>query len=411
MSKKWWEFWRSEAKHFSPSYIQSVIVRGSATWSAYSYIAFVDEGYRRNPTVYACIDAKQTAAQSLPIILKDAQGQPIENHPILQWLQRPNPYQTLQQVIAESIANYDLAGEANFAKIGMRNQLELISLRPDWLIIESYDQDTGMPLRYRYSPSEQGSSPSVPYLRDELIIWARFNPLDRWRGLSPLHACAFAIDTLNSYASSNKSTLDNGVTPSGVLSTATTLEDESFKRLQTQFTEKYSGANNTGKPMLLEGGLTWQQTGLSPRDMEYIQGKRANELDVCKALRVPPQIIGIDGSQTFANYEQARAAFYEDTVIPTVNSLLSQISYSIAADFSLPRGAYLCVDVDAVAALEPRRAERMKVIDNLQSISVNEKREGMGYGETDGGDVVLIDGAKIPLDMAGVDPVSSTGNY
>ena len=153
MSKKWWEFWRSEAKHFSPSYIQSVIVRGSATWSAYNYIAFVDEGYRRNPTVYACIDAKQTAAQSLPIILKDAQGQPIENHPILQWLQRPNPYQNLQQVIAESIANYDLAGEANFAKIGMRNQLELISLRPDWLIIESYDQNTGMPLRYRYSPS------------------------------------------------------------------------------------------------------------------------------------------------------------------------------------------------------------------------------------------------------------------
>ena len=409
MSKKWWEFWRSEAKHFSPSYIQSVIVRGSATWSAYNYIAFVDEGYRRNPTVYACIDAKQTAAQSLPIILKDAQGQPIENHPILQWLQRPNPYQNLQQVIAESIANYDLAGEANFAKIGMRNQLELISLRPDWLIIESYDQNTGMPLRYRYSPSEQGMSPSVPYLRNELIIWARFNPLDRWRGLSPLHACAFAIDTLNSYASSNKSTLDNGVTPSGVLSTATTLEDESFKRLQTQFTEKYAGANNTGKPMLLEGGLTWQQTGLSPRDMEYIQGKRANELDVCKALRVPPQIIGIDGSQTFANYEQARAAFYEDTVIPTVNSLLSQISYSIAADFSLPRGAYLCVDVDAVAALEPRRAERMKVIDALQSISVNEKREGMGYGETDGGDVVLVDSSKIPLDMAGVDPVTGTG--
>ena len=51
----------------------------------------------------------------------------------------------------------------------------------------------------------------------------------------------------------------------------------------------------------------------------------------------------------------------------------------------------------------------MKVIDMLQSISVNEKREGMGYGETDGGDVVLIDGAKIPLDMAGVDPVTGTG--
>jgi HK97 family phage portal protein len=227
--------------------------------------------------------------------------------------------------------------------------------------------------------------------------------------MSPLHACAFAIDTLNSYASSNKATLDNGVTPSGVLSTEQVLDDSNFERLREQFKDRYAGATNSGKPMVLEGGLSWQQTGLSPREMEYIQGKRANELDVCKALRVPPQIIGIDGSQTFANYEQARSAFYEDTVIPTVNSLLSQISYALAADFRLPTGSYLCVDVDSVAALEPRRAERMKVIDALNSISINEKREGMGYGETEGGDVVLVNSSQIPLDMAGVDPVTDTG--
>jgi HK97 family phage portal protein len=185
----------------------------------------------------------------------------------------------------------------------MREKVELISLRPDWLIIESYDQTTGAPYRYRYSPTEQGNTSSMVYLRDELVTWLRFNPLDRWRGMSPLHACAFAIDTLNSYASSNKATLDNGVTPSGVLSTEQVLDDANFDRLREQFKDRYAGATNSGKPMVLEGGLSWQQTGLSPREMEYIQGKRANELDVCKALRVPPQIIGIDGSQTFANYE------------------------------------------------------------------------------------------------------------
>lgn len=50
----------------------------------------------------------------------------------------------------------------------------------------------------------------------------------------------------------------------------------------------------------------------SPRDMGIVSGKRLSQLDVCQVLRVPPQIIGIEGSQTFANYEQARAAFYED---------------------------------------------------------------------------------------------------
>jgi len=398
-------------KQLNPSYIQSVLMRASPTWSAFDYLAFVKEGYERNATVFACIDAKQTASHGLPIILKDANGEPVANHPVLTWLAQPNAYQTLEQLISEAVANFDLAGEADFVKIGMGNKIELISLRPDWLTIESYDQMTGAPYRYRYSPSEQGNVSSMVYLRDELVVWTRFNPLDRWRGLSPLQACAFAIDTLNSYAASNKATLDNGVTPSGVLSTEQTLDEDNFGRLKTQFAERYAGAANTGKPMLLEGGLSWQQTGLSPREMEYIQGKRASELDVCKTLRVPPQMIGIDGSQTFANYEQARASFYEDTIIPTVDSLLARISISIAADFKLDRGMRLCVDVDAVAALEPRRAERMKVLDALQSITINEKREQMGWGETLGGDVVLIDGAKIPLDMAGVEPVTSTGNY
>jgi phage portal protein BeeE len=128
----------------------------------------------------------------------------------------------------------------------MREKVELISLRPDWLIIESYDQTTGAPYRYRYSPTEQGNTTSMVYLREELVTWLRFNPLDRWRGMSPLHACAFAIDTLNSYAASNKATLDNGVTPSGVLSTEQVLSDEPFERLREQFKDRYAGATNSG---------------------------------------------------------------------------------------------------------------------------------------------------------------------
>ena len=212
---------------------------------------------------------------------------------------------------------------------------------------------------------------SRQYDAKEVLIWHEYNPLDRWRGLSPLHSCAYAIDTLNSYASSNKATLDNGVTPSGVLATEQKLDDPTFNRLKDQFDTRYAGAANSGKPMILEGGLAWTQTGLSPREMEYIQGKRANELDICKALRVPPQIIGIDGSQTFANYEQARAALYEDEVIPMVNSLLSEIVRFVAPELGTT-GYTLKVDVDAVPALEPRRAERNKTVDALQSITINE---------------------------------------
>ena len=137
--------------------------------------------------------------------------------------------------------------------------------------------------------------------------------------------------------------------------------------------------------------------------MEFVSGKRLSQLDVCQVLRVPPQIIGIEGSQTFANYEQARAAFYEDEVIPMVNGLLSELLNFLRKDFKIPPTYKLIVDTDGITALEPRRAERNKVIDGLTSLKVDEKRAAMGYDSTEGGDVILVDSNKIPLDMAGAD--------
>lgn len=401
MSKKWWEFWRSEAKHFSPSYIRTVLMRGTANWTAFDFIAYATEGYGQNPTVRACIDAKARAATDCPIIATK-NGENEEKHPLLDLMRKPNPIQSWGALLKELLINYDISGEAILYVNRVGRMVELISLRPDWVTISSYN--AGMPATYLYSGGDEGNQYSKIYQASEIVIFKHYNPLDRWRGLSPLASCAFAIDTLNSYAESNKATLDNGVTPSGLLS-APDMEDDVFERMKSRFNEQYAGKDKSGKPMVLTGGLEWTQTGISPREMEYINGKRANELDVCRALRVPPQMVGIEGSQTFANYEQARAAFYEDEVIPTVNELLSEIVRGVGFN----DGVTLTVDVDAVTALEPRRAERNKTLDAMQSLTVNEKREQMGYDSAEGGDQILINSSLIPLDLAGADLMQGEG--
>ncbi len=396
---KWWQFWRREQK--STSGIQALIRRSSATWSARDFMAFAEEGYRDNPTVRACIRAKQRAAIECPVLLVDSKGKVIETHKILELIKNPNTMQSWEQLLNQMIGSYDIGGEADVLKIGVGQSLELWPLRPDWLEIASYA--AGIPATLTYTPpGVDDVGQAKTYGVGDVLIWAEYNPLFRWRGLSPLYSAAYSIDTLNEYAKSNKAMLENGMTPSGVLWTDSEVGDTAFKRLQDQFKEKYVGAKNNGKPLLLEGGLKWQGTSFSPRDMEFVSGKRLSQLDICQVLRVPPQIIGIEGSQTFANYEQARAAFYEDEVIPMVNSLLSNLMRWLKKDFKLD-GHRLIVDADAITALEPRRAERNKNIDGLQSITTDEKRAAMGYGSTEGGDVVLVDGGKIPLEMAGAD--------
>ena len=397
---KWWQFWKKEEK--SSNAIRSIMQRNSATWSAREFVAFATEGYRDNPTVRACIMAKQKAAIECPVILVNEKGEAVENHQILALLNKPNPMQSWEKFLTQMIGSHDIAGEGDVLKIGIGQSVELWPLRPDWLEITTFSM--GLPVTCSYTPSDTYEESTVKqYQFSELMIWAEYNPLFRWRGLSPLYSAAYSIDTLNEYAKSNKAMLENGMTPSGVLWTDSEVSDTSFNRLQEQFNGKYAGAKNSGKPMILDGGLKWQGMSFSPRDMEFVSGKRLSQLDVCQVLRVPPQIIGIEGSQTFANYEQARAAFYEDEVIPMVNGLLSELLNFLRKDFKLPPTYKLIVDTDGITALEPRRAERNKVIDGLTSLKVDEKRAAMGYESAEGGDVILVDSNKIPLDMAGAD--------
>jgi HK97 family phage portal protein len=397
---KWWQFWKKEEK--SSNAIRSIMQRNSATWSAREFVAFATEGYRDNPTVRACIMAKQKAAIECPIILVNEKGEAVENHQILKLLNKPNPMQSWEKFLTQMIGSHDIAGEGDVLKIGIGQSVELWPLRPDWLEITTFSM--GLPVSCSYTPSDTYEESTVKqYQFSELMIWAEYNPLFRWRGLSPLYSAAYSIDTLNEYAKSNKAMLENGMTPSGVLWTDSEVSDTSFNRLQEQFNGKYAGAKNSGKPMILDGGLKWQGMSFTPREMEFVSGKRLSQLDVCQVLRVPPQIIGIEGSQTFANYEQARAAFYEDEVIPMVNGLLSELLGFLRKDFKIPANYQLLVDVDGVTALEPRRAERNKVIDGLTSLKVDEKRAAMGYESAEGGDVILVDSNKIPLDMAGAD--------
>ena len=397
---KWWQFWKKEEK--SSNAIRSIMQRNSATWSAREFVAFATEGYRDNPTVRACIMAKQKAAIECPIILVNEKGEAVENHPILSLLNKPNPMQSWEKFLTQMIGSHDIAGEGDVLKIGISQSVELWPLRPDWLEITTFSM--GLPVSCSYTPSDTYEESTVKqYQFSELMIWAEYNPLFRWRGLSPLYSAAYSIDTLNEYAKSNKAMLENGMTPSGVLWTDSEVSDTSFNRLQEQFNGKYAGAKNSGKPMILDGGLKWQGMSFTPREMEFVSGKRLSQLDVCQVLRVPPQIIGIEGSQTFANYEQARAAFYEDEVIPMVNGLLSELLGFLRKDFKIPPTYKLIVDTDGITALEPRRAERNKVIDGLTSLKVDEKRAAMGYESAEGGDVILVDSNKIPLDMAGAD--------
>ena len=243
-----------------------------AAWSNRDYKAFADEGYRRNVVAYQSINriAEAVASVGWEVWRDDKQ---VTESPLLDLLARPNPMQSGSEFISAKIGYLMIAGNSYDEAVDVGGEpKEMYTLRPDRMSV--LPSDNGFPRGYVYKVNQREVMWEVDGFTHESPIrhMKLFNPLDDWYGMSPIEAGSYAIDQHNESMSWIQSMLQNSARPSGALSTKddNTLSDDQFKRLKTQIEDQYTGARNAGRPMLLEGGLTWQQMGLSPKDMSTI---------------------------------------------------------------------------------------------------------------------------------------------
>ena len=132
----------------------------------------------------------------------------------------------------------------------------------------------------------------------KILHLKNYHPTNSHYGLSSLDATSQSIELHNQATNWNSSLLRNGARPSGALIVKESngyLSDDQFERLQAQLTDKFTGSNNSGRPLLLEGGLDWQEMSINPKDMDFIESKNAAAREIALAFGVPPQLLGING--------------------------------------------------------------------------------------------------------------------
>ena len=78
-----------------------------------------------------------------------------------------------------------------------------------------------------------------------------------------------------------------GVRTSGVLETAGDLSDEAYARLRRDWTATYEGANNTGKTVILENGLTYKGISMTNDDAQMLGSEQWQVVDVARWFRMP----------------------------------------------------------------------------------------------------------------------------
>jgi HK97 family phage portal protein len=163
------------------------------------------------------------------------------------------------------------------------------------------------------------------------------------------------------------------------------LSDSQISRLKEQLEQKYQGVWNSGRPMVLEGGLKFDRIGMTAVEADWLRGIECATKNICLALGVEPTLLGDSAHRTYNTFKDAEKSFYISTVIP----LLEKIRDSFLNNWLLPRfnmgdGYYFQFDLEAIEVMTDVRNslwERMISGVESQIITINEAREELGYSE------------------------------
>ena len=395
---------------------------GADAGKDYKYQDLAKEGYLKNAIVYRCVNEISKGASSVPFIIKIG-DQILEEHPLIELLNRPNPLQSYSEFFSSLYGYLLLSGNSYVLKVGseLGAPKELHHLRPDRINIKG--SGNPIPDRYDYMINgrvEQSFEVDQDTGFSELKHIKLWNPLDDYYGCSPLSAAATEVDQHNMAGKHNVNLLANGARPSGAVifkprdeaGFAMNLTDSQRQQLLTDLNNRFSGAGNAGRPMLLEGDFDWKEMGLSPKDMDFLNLKHLSATEIAMCFGVPSQLVGVPDAQTYANVAEARLALYEETIIPYLYKIASDLNEWLVPMFG--DRLNLEFDIDSIPALSERRK---KIYENVTSavregiMTRNEARERIGLEPVEGGDGLYIASNLFPLgDDAVAEPQDPLNN-
>ncbi|MDJ0642795.1 MAG: phage portal protein [Erythrobacter sp.] len=286
------------------------------------------------------------------------------------------------QSLVETLATHLLLhgnGYVQIVKDAKGKPVELFALRPDRVTVIAGDD--GWPHAYEYRVG--ADSIEMP-LEDEdgwpnIIPVRALHPLEDHYGAGALAAAMQAVAIHNAAADWNCALLENAARPSGALvyesGDGAGLTTDQFDRLKAELSQAFSGAGNAGRPMLLDGGLKWQNMALSPSDMDFATLKSAAAREIALAFGVPPMLLGLPGDNTYSNYREANRALWRLTLLPLAEKLFSALREGLSPWF---RNRALGIDLDRVTALSEDRERLWKQVSEADFLTPSEKRAMLG---------------------------------
>lgn len=371
--------WKREEQKSAASMMVALSQLGRAHWGARSGEALMRDGYLRNAVAYRCVRMVADAAASVQLKTAHERAHDL--------LDRPLPDETCTDMLAKIYAHLQISGNAYLEGLTLEDggpPKGLQVLRPDRMKAQIDARGWVSGWTYKVDRRER----QIGRLENDwlpVLHLKQFHPGDDIYGLSPFAAARQALDLHNAGADWAKALIDNSAKPSGALiygRDGARMTDEQFDRLKNELEVAHAGPENAGRPLLLEGGLDWKPMSLSPAEMDFREARNGAAREMALALGVPPQLLGIPGDNTYANYKEANLAFWRMTVLPLVQRTACALGQWLGEAFE--DQVKVSCNLDAVPALSAEREALWARVGEATFLSDAEKRQMLGLQPTQG---------------------------
>lgn len=371
-----------------PSYLTNSTF-GTPKWSTQKDYDYVKEGYNKIVWIYACVSLLGSCSSKVNWetwrkgVGKNTKDKQIFEHPLVTLTNyQVNPTLTSKDFFEMWVTYLALQGKFFATLNNSVLPTQIYPLYPHYTKPIPSRQDFVSGFEYRIS------NETTMYKAKE-VLWSKFfDPLDFYEGLSPIKAGARTIDTENEAIDWNKSMLQNQAVPPGAIQVQSPAP-ELKETLRKEWLKRYAGAKNARVPLVLNAEkANYIPFGLSTVDMDFLNQRNHNMYQICALFGVDPIMVGAGENKSYANYEQAEKALWNETIIP---KYLDKIKDDLNLTLSRKYGDNLEIryNLDDVGALQANQEELSKRAERLFKsglLSKNEARGIVEYDEVEGGE-------------------------
>lgn len=260
-------------------------------------------------TVFACVRLISETLASLPLVMYRTDGKMKEkaiDHP-LYWLLKIEPnrlqssFQWLESEQASLLLNGNSYSEIEYNRAGQIIGIWPLKTANVLPFIENNEK------KYRVSLKNGGTT----VLTAEKILHIPAFGTNGITGLSPVDTGKGAIGLALAAEKFGEKLFANGIRTTGVLKHPGILGDTAYENLKTSFKDNYEGLNNSGKPMILEEGMSWESISMTPDDAQMLETRKFQVSEIARIFNVPPHMIGDLERSTNNNIEQQSLEFVQ----------------------------------------------------------------------------------------------------